>query len=302
MDARPHITFSCPVHDDTPLGIAWGKPKYSEDLYPDYERIGDPGKDDNLAYARYSLQEIILYEWNGSTWQTVARPSGAGTQKLYGSWAPVPQLASDGPSSQPTANVENTKLWLWSKNPFDYTRRTLRTWDEWLIENFDHYPCPQAPNPEDFDVSYDFMCIEPGTEVETPTWSHPLNPDLALFLQGSQQIPSSPHRFDIVDEIDGMNMAYCPNLFNDGLYHCILWWGINSELWSNRGIALLIHCSEELLIRVYWRDNLNSGGEYRTQASNGIARVEINKVHNIFHVIISSSGHFCLYKITFQRS
>jgi hypothetical protein len=307
VDARPHITFTRPVHDDTPLGIGWGKPNYPNNPlgYQDYEPIGDPRKDDNLVYARYSLEAIALYEWDGRVWQEVASSSSSETQKLYGSWAPVPQLTDSSPSNQPTANIENTKLWLLSKNPFDYTRRTLRTWDEWLVENFEHYPCPQEPNSEDLDVAYDFMCIKPRTEIKFEgAWPHPLNSELLLLPMPSFQI----HRFDLATVVDGMNMAYCPQteLANQD-YACGFWWKKDQRLSSNRGIALIIYfstkpsSSSKRSILVRWCENLNSPvlSSKEILPNTGLVRIEINE-KNIYSLEIRSSGRFCLYKITFK--
>ncbi len=46
---------------------------------------------------------------------------------LFGSWAPVPQMPGGG-----GRNVGQTKLWLWSKTPFEYTRRSEPAWDDWF--------------------------------------------------------------------------------------------------------------------------------------------------------------------------
>ena len=59
--------------------------------------------------------------------------------ELFGSWAPVPPLP-DGGGSSPA----QVKLWLWSKNPFDYTRRGGR-WVDRFTERFDDFPCRKPP-------------------------------------------------------------------------------------------------------------------------------------------------------------
>ncbi len=59
---------------------------------------------------------------------------------LFGSWAPVPQMPGGG-----GRNVGQTKLWLWSKTPFEYTRHSTRAWDEWFSDEYSDYPCQTLP-------------------------------------------------------------------------------------------------------------------------------------------------------------
>ena len=175
LDCRPHITFSRPLHDDALVGLNPQPPQ------PAYERIGDPEKNKGPVKLRYGLKEVALQRWAGSTWDPtpVARkaakwdsasarwvidPNPPGVSELFGSWAPVPTMPDGGGKA-----VAQTKLWLWSKTPFDYTRHSGRFWDEWFIERFSGYPC--IPIPQDKEICYDFENVQPSVNMISP-WSH----------------------------------------------------------------------------------------------------------------------------------
>ncbi|NIS80195.1 MAG: hypothetical protein GTO14_08290, partial [Anaerolineales bacterium] len=169
MDSRPHITFGRNVHDDTRIGVNL------QQMKPEYEIIGDPKKGEGPVQVRFGLYEVALHKWVSSSksWQLVARSASAShptknppsVPKLFGSWAPVPQMP-DGKGKNPG----QTKLWLWSKNPFAYTRRTGREWDEWFTDRFKNYPC--LPKPPSARVCYDFEDLTPGAPLSSP-WAHP---------------------------------------------------------------------------------------------------------------------------------
>lgn len=147
LDARPHITFAHSVHDDALIGVN------PQPVNPPFERIGDPEKDEGPMKVTYRLTEVTLDSWSGGGWSTVARkaegPNPAGVTELFGSWAPLPSLPSGDTTPGTDLPTANTKLWLWSKTPFDYTRHGGRSWDEWFDDAFDQYPCiPPAPERE----------------------------------------------------------------------------------------------------------------------------------------------------------
>src|SRR5262245_59943043 len=71
-------------------------------------------------------------------------------------------------------NVGQVKLWLWSKTPFEYTRRTSRSWDEWFTDEHSDYPC-QMVNPEGW--GFDDIAVNPN--VDDPFF-HPDVPGLAI--------------------------------------------------------------------------------------------------------------------------
>ncbi|GAB89860.1 hypothetical protein [Gordonia rhizosphera] len=192
MDSRPHITFGRKVQDDPKVGGNQQPQK------PEYEVVGRPQQGTTAGAGpvevRFSLYEITLDRWRSSseTWQTVARSASPAhpiktknTPILWGSWAPVPQMP-DGAGKNPG----QTKLWLWSKNPFDYTRSTGREWDEWFTDRFDNYPC--IPQPPTTRVCYDFEKLPPGAALTVP-WAHPDQSGLILTWTGpASQTVTSP--------------------------------------------------------------------------------------------------------------
>lgn len=147
LDARPHITFGRHVNDDARVGV-----NVQSDVW---ERIGDPASGQGPLLVRYGLQEVELAKLVASgadRWPPVAlkrkgiTTNPAGVRELYGSWAPVPPLsetAAPPPETGPPRNESagQTKLWLWSKTPFDYSRHSGRVWDEWFTDRFGEYPC-----------------------------------------------------------------------------------------------------------------------------------------------------------------
>lgn len=173
MDSRPHVTFARNINDDALVGVN------AQRVVPEFERIGDPVSNQGPARIRYGLQEIALEKLKDGAWSTVARKgmdaNGDGVKTLFGSWAPMPQMPGGG-----GVNVGQTKLWLWSKTPFEYSRRTSRAWDEWFTDAYDGYPCQTMSG-----TGWDFEEIEPGP---LPTsWKHPDEPGL-VFDSGEQSV------------------------------------------------------------------------------------------------------------------
>ncbi len=176
LDSRPHITFGRAMNDDALVGV---------NVQPGngvWERIGDPSQNRGPVLVRYGLTGLALHKWDPGTgtWKLVARKGKTGTSQddmlvvppLYGSWAPVPsETGSDG-----TGGAQ-TKLWLWSKNPFDYTRHSGRAWDEWFTSQFPNYPCvPPAPDRE---ICCDVAGIDPG-RLSPPQWQCPDHPEMSI--------------------------------------------------------------------------------------------------------------------------
>lgn len=163
LDARPRITFSRSVHDPALVGVN------AQPVTPEWERIGDPTQNRGPAKAKYSLTEVALYKAAGTGWELVAqKPNPTGVRALYGSWAPMPALPDGG-----GVNAGQTKLWLWSKTPFDYTRHSGRAWDEWFTDRFSGYPClPPLPDRE---ICYDFENVAPSQQLSSP-WASPEQP------------------------------------------------------------------------------------------------------------------------------
>jgi len=174
LDSRPHITFARNINDDALVGVN------AMPLNPQFERIGDPATDQGPALVRYGLKEIVLEKFNPEStnpdrFDPVARKgTDANTNNLptlYGSWAPVPQMPGGG-----GRNVGQTKLWLWSKIPFEYTRHTSRSWDEWFTDENSAYPCQTVSS-----EGWDFENAAVGSIPDDP-WQHPDVPGLEFTL------------------------------------------------------------------------------------------------------------------------
>jgi hypothetical protein len=166
LDARPHLTFARSVNDDAMVGV---------NVQPGsgaWETIGDPSKPSSPVQARFGLKSVTLESHGGgSVWNLVATaPSTDPAKLLYGSWAPVPSMTGAGD------NVDQTKLWLWSRNPFDFTSHTGGAWDESFGDRFPSYPC--VPAATDRTVCVDVSGVDPT--ISGPTWSSPDLPGLTL--------------------------------------------------------------------------------------------------------------------------
>lgn len=192
LDARPLLTFGRSVHDDALLG-GNPQPVQPQAEPPGWEWIGDPAKQDGVARVRYGLKEVALDAWSG-TWTPVARQRARlasaspepqyeveanldGAAELYGSWAPLPQVPAGEPPPGSDPPVAQTKLWLWSLNPFDFTAEAGGEWDDWFLSHFQRYPCIDvAPDRE---VCWDFEAVDPATRLGAP-WIHPRDPRITF--------------------------------------------------------------------------------------------------------------------------
>lgn len=168
LDARVSLTFGRSVHDEAKVGVVL------HSVEPPYEDVGHPGGG-VVARVKYVLESLELSRWTGGTWQAVARsPQAAPTPALFGSWMPVPQLPDSG--SKPPKPAQ-TKLLVWSKSPFDFTRTTGSSWEEWVSDALPAYPCvPPLPSTE---TCFGFADLAPGTLVKSP-WTHPGPPAFTL--------------------------------------------------------------------------------------------------------------------------
>jgi hypothetical protein len=176
LDARPQITFGRTVHDDA---LVAGNPQPPS---PEREWIGDPARNEGAAQVRFGLKGIRLQRWTGGAWETVASreqgvaPDPNPNRVLFGSWAPLPAL---GATTQPglPPGVGQTKLWLWSRNPFDYTRSVTGTWNEWFLSQYPYYPC--VPIPDDQEICCDLTFLQPGSALISPVFC-PNHPEFSL--------------------------------------------------------------------------------------------------------------------------
>jgi hypothetical protein len=185
VDARPHLTFGRSVHDDALIGVN-PQPVLAAAVPAGYERIGDPGANQGPMRVRYGLKEVVLSRWTGASWVDVARKgpgaNAAGVVELYGSWAPVPALPSGSVAPGTDPPVDQTKLWLWSRSPFDYTRHGNRTWDEWFTQRYQQYPC--IPPVQERTVCCDADGLQAGGVAVLPM-SFPAHPEVVVTGPGS---------------------------------------------------------------------------------------------------------------------
>lgn len=175
IDCRPHISFGGKVHDRALIGVN------AQPVVPPWEQIGDPAKNQGPIRIRYALDEIALSKWSGLGWQLVARKAinanPDGVRTLFGSWAPVPNLPAGNvlPGTDPP--VSNSKLWLWSLTPFNYTRHSGNDFNDWFLANFAHYPC--IPKLSDREICCDFERVEPTQPIHSP-WSCVDHPEISI--------------------------------------------------------------------------------------------------------------------------
>jgi hypothetical protein len=187
LDGRPRITFGRSVHDDALVSVN------PQDALPDavpagWEWIGDPTRNEGQVRARYGLKAVTLQQRDGSTWKTVAAAPDGGADTLYGSWAPMPQLGSGDPTPGTDPATANTKLWLWSKTPFDHTRHGGREWDDWFTDRAPGYPC--VPAPPSRTIHCDFEYLHPHVVLGT-SWRCPEHPKLVVSWAGPADLTAS---------------------------------------------------------------------------------------------------------------
>lgn len=175
MDARPRITFGRTVNDDALVGVN-AQPVLPGAVPPEFERIGDPEENQGPMRVRYAVKEVILSRWDSGSWNAEARKAAdtnpPEVKPLFGSWAPMPQLPAGSVAPGTNPPVANSKLWLWSKSPFDHSTHGGSAWDEWFTDVFDDYPCiPLVPERT---VCCGFDDIPVGTVVSLPMpcWDH----------------------------------------------------------------------------------------------------------------------------------
>lgn len=163
LDSRISLTFGRSVHDKAKVGSNW------QPVNPVVEGIGHPGGA-IVATVEYDLDELVLSRLGPNGWVPVAKsPKTDPMPPLYGSWAAVPQLGPGTPGQ--------TKLMLWSKSPFDFTRATGSSWEEWVSDAWPDYPCiPYVPAEE---TCFEFGDLAAGAAVKSP-WTYAGPPRVTL--------------------------------------------------------------------------------------------------------------------------
>jgi hypothetical protein len=181
LDARPHLTFARPINDDALVGVN-PQPVFPDSQPKGWEWIGDASHNVGPARVRYGLAEVTLEKYVTSpnpSWQSVATtnvPTSDPT-RLFGSWAPIPQLPSGDVAAGTAPPVANIKLFLWSKSAFDYTVHSGGAWDEWFSNTFGNYPC--VPPPPNQVVCCNFESYPIGTQLSSP-WTCADHPEVSL--------------------------------------------------------------------------------------------------------------------------
>ena len=302
VDSKPHLTFSRPIHDEALVGTVVSNVK------PPRERIGDPGEDPEKApygtgpvLAKYTLEEVALERWVEATskWMLVARkaasslgPNADDIDDLYGSWAPVPPMPNGGGSSP-----AQVKLWLWSKNAFDYTRRGGRTWNDRFTERFDDYPCDKPP--KRITQCWDFR--KPGiggtvTGIPIPGlgvgWVHPSEPDLWLAWLGPDALKVEPFVPGDPDPVAAV--CFPPRWDRSGPFGHRNFLLIRLPARLNRGA--LIHCRATKGVTGFAVDD---AGTWHTLASDGTPAqpyVEV-QADDIHWVVLQFESRMCVRAI-----
>jgi hypothetical protein len=147
LDSRLGMTFGRHVNDDAGIAI----PKAPDVI----EQIGDPATGKGPLRVRYGLQSVQLDRWDGAAWKAVAGRPAAGVPELYATWAAMP-------------NGAHSKLLVWSKSVYDYTRNASQAWNAKVIGSLSpEYPCEPAPAPAWF--CWDWRGLPPGSAPSLPS-------------------------------------------------------------------------------------------------------------------------------------
>lgn len=283
LDCRPHITFGRSVNDDA--GVS------PQPLNPEWERIGDPAKNEGPVRVRFGLKQVALDKWNEGTnsWLTVAAkpvPPPAPlpaieVRPLYGSWAPIPAMPDGGGTA-----TSLVKLWLWSKNSFEYTRHSATEWNESFTDRFTNYPC--IPPATDTTLCFDFEAIDSTYELRSP-WQSPEEP----FFIFSWLAPAVQQVTVLNQPIDGLTHALCfpshtrddPPMQNN----------VTIELPQPARQVLLTLFDQEQVTAFGFDQQGQSVGPF-VGGTPGNPHLEING-QNLVRVLLRGSSQMCILKV-----
>ncbi len=200
MDAVISVAFATSVHDDSQIGVNAVMPS------PDYERIGDPARNEGPARVRFALTGMRLEKRDpvSASWAGVAGkgPGSDGLPPLYGAWGAIPAGTTPGQISQ-------TNLMVFAKNAFVQNRLTGDAWNEWFAENNPHYPCVEAPPLTCFDFEDQAIGARRGPDGAWIDFAHSRNP--ALMFRST---PPGPAIWDLDQPVDGRRRALFPGFRN----------------------------------------------------------------------------------------
>lgn len=152
LDARPVLTFGKPMWDTAEVGIN------SHPLDPEWQKLGHEGEDETLKDYEYKFEliDLLLQKKVDEDWMSCAHtgqespPEGLDPDtifpSIYGTW----QAVEDG-----EGNPIQTKLQLWAKTPFSFSRYATRDYVDAFIEDNPDYPCVPVYKAEKVCVNFD---------------------------------------------------------------------------------------------------------------------------------------------------
>lgn len=218
VDARPRITFAQPVNDAAGVSV---------NAQPTgWIRIGDPEKNEGPVKVRYHLNALTLEKrQHDGDWLTIAEsPTADGHRPLFGSFAPLPKIPSGRRDEHTDPPTDQTKLWLWSKNPFDFMRHGGSDWGDWFEENMRDYPCIDTSPPRTTLYHFDNISSEPATRISSDgwwIWEHPNHFGLSIRYRLKEVIITSAGHVAVQAgttrvEGQGTNWLNTPGRFEGG--------------------------------------------------------------------------------------
>jgi hypothetical protein len=173
LDARPVLTFGKPMRDtagdpklDTegiPVLDANGNRLYTSagdnayPLDPEWQKLGHEGEDESLKDYEYKFEliDLLLQKKMDEGWKSCAHTGQESPEDsdpdttfppIYGTW----QAVEDG-----EGNPIQTKLQLWTKTPFSFSRYATRDYVDAFSEDNPDYPCVPDYNAEKVCVNFD---------------------------------------------------------------------------------------------------------------------------------------------------
>ena len=172
LDARPFLTFGKPMWDTAgdpkldaggiPKLDANGNPVYTSagdnayPLDPEWQKLGHEGEDETLKDYEYKFEliDLLLQKKVDGDWKSCAHTGQESPEDLdpdtpfppiYGTWQAV-----EGGEGNPI----QTKLQLWTKTPFSFSRYSTRDYVDAFSEDNPDYPCVPDYNAEKVCVNF----------------------------------------------------------------------------------------------------------------------------------------------------
>lgn len=138
LDAHVLLSFTQPMGDETTVA--------------DNQPANDPTVAIGKYEAAYAITALRLYRWRrthpAAGWVDVS-------DTVFGTWTPDTEEAG-------------TRLQLWARSPFAFTRFTSRRWTDAFLDRLDVWPCSPRP-PDPVPVCIDWAHLKVGTRM-APLW------------------------------------------------------------------------------------------------------------------------------------